>query len=121
MSALTRPSVPRTVHCQRSHIPGIAHYYVISTEVERSPAELWAAAGAVASALARDELGDPGAFALVFNGRATRRRPWPHVHVFLARTIAGRRWALCCYTLKHLTRWRRWGLLRWWTERQSRG
>lgn len=104
MSVRTRRSAPPAVHCSRSHIPGIDHYYVISIDTERSAAELWAQAGAVASALAQDQLGDPGAFALVFNGRATRRRPWPHVHVFLARTIAGRRWALCCYTLKHLTR-----------------
>lgn len=96
-----------TPRCHRGDLPGVAHYYVISAEPGTAVDSLWSHAGATAARLALRELGDAGAFTLVFNGRATRRRPWPHVHVFLARTVAGRRWALGCYYLKHLTRWAR--------------
>ncbi len=103
---------PPTLTCARGQIPGVALYYVITAQEAVDAGDLWAGAGGLASRLAAEHLGDADAFTLVFNGATTRRRPWPHVHVFLAATRAARRWALLCYFLKHLTRWWTWPLFR---------
>lgn len=97
----------------RGRLPGVHRYYLLVAEDPRPEAPFpWAQASLEAAELARAELGDPEAFTLLYNGARTRRRPWPHAHVLLARSVAEKRWALLCYHLKHLTRWWRWPLLR---------
>lgn len=97
----------------RGRLPGVSRYFLLLGEEGSAGAPFpWHEARELARALAREELGDPEAFTLLYNGARTRRRPWPHVHVLLARSVAEKRWALLCYHLKHLTSWWRWPLLR---------
>jgi hypothetical protein len=97
---------------QRGRLPGVAHYYLLVATGQSSQSFPWQAAQELAAELALTELGDPEAFTVLYNGARTRRCPWPHVHVILARTVAEKRCALLCFHLKHLTRWWRWPLLR---------
>ena len=110
MSAPPAGGVHLEVH--RGHLPGVARYFLlVAPELPGAPFP-WHEALDLAAELAQTELGDPEAFTLLYNGARTRRCPWPHVHVLLARTVREKRWALLCFHLKHLTRWWRWPGLR---------
>ena len=56
--------------------------------------EMFYLAQRTASELGTRFHGDPGCFAILFSGRRTRRRPWPHFHIIAARNVAGKRRAL---------------------------
>jgi hypothetical protein len=102
-------------------VPGVPHYLVLApreaeaggssagsdVSTERADAELAqlvALAAEVAARVARRRFGDAGCFTLLASGARARRRPWPHVHIVLAESVAAKRRALLWLSLKHVTR-----------------
>lgn len=55
-------------------------------------------------AVARALHGDPECFTLLYNGARTRVRPWTHVHILPARSVAGKHWMLLCLSVKRMLR-----------------
>lgn len=99
-------------------LPLVRHYYVVHLAPGARPAtprdieELWALAHQIARQLAAATYADPECFSLLFNAARTRRQPWPHIHILLARSTMQKRWGLICLSLKHVLRWWRWPLIR---------
>ena len=93
-------------------IPGLRGYHVLALPGEPpgpdDEAELFLCARGVARALASARHGDPDCYSLMYSAARTRRRPWPHVHIVIASSVATRRRAVLLLQLKHLFRWRRW-------------
>jgi len=87
-------------------LPGIPGYRVLSVEEtdlgQEDMAELLIEAQRQAGAIARERLGDPQCYTLLMNGSRTRRRPWVHVHIIPANSVRAKRFALCCFILKHV-------------------
>ena len=113
-SSIARFGLPSGASCELSapKLPLVRGYYALSL-VEASPGEadlvaLWTLAHRLARDLASRTHGDPECFSLLFNAARTRRKPWAHVHIILARSPAQKRWVLLCLSLKRFLRWRRW-------------
>ena len=92
-------------------LPGLSTYHVLffaseqgepSQEEER---EMFMVAQVAASQLATRYCGDPGCYAILFSGRRTRRRPWPHFHIVAVRNLAAKRRALALLHVKSLLIW----------------
>ena len=78
-------------------LPLVRNYHVLSLEGTPDPErvdELWVLAHRVARALAEQAHGDPECYSLLYNAERTRRRPWAHVHILLARSPEEKRWAM---------------------------
>lgn len=106
-------------------LPLLPHYHVVSaTEGAPPPSpseidEMWCVAHALARSLGRALFADEECFSVLYNGARTRRRPWPHFHVILARSPGEKRRALLALSAK---RWLRvlWRAVRWLTRRRAR-
>ena len=100
----------------RRALPGLRTYYVLALRTadysRGDVGELQSLAHRVGRMLARRHYGDPECYSLLYNAARTRRRPWPHVHILVARSVADKRWCMLVFQLKHLLRWRRWPLIR---------
>jgi len=87
-------------------LPGVPGYRALSVEEtelgQEDMAELLLRAQRLARAIAQEELGDPQCYTLLMNGSRTRRRPWLHIHIIPASSVRAKRFALCCFMLKHL-------------------
>jgi len=94
-------------------LPGLPGYRVLALKApsrgDEDVVALLACAERLARRLARERLGDPQCYTLLFNGAGTRRRGLPHVHIILARGVREKRWALLCLALKRVLRWFRRG------------
>lgn len=66
--------------------------------------EMFALAHAIARARGEALFGDPGCFAVLYNGARARRMPWAHFHIIPARSPAERRFVLFCLLLKRWSR-----------------
>ena len=73
-----------------------------SAEEER---EMFGLAYESASRLGTRHHGDPGCFVILYSGRRTRRRPWPHFHIVPARDLRDKRRALLLLHLKRVLAW----------------
>lgn len=95
---------------QKPYVPGLQHYYVLSVPENGTPplaeelAELTLLAHEAGRALAREYLGDPGCYSLIYNAERTRRRPWPHFHILLAASTFEKRLSFTLLQLKHVLR-----------------
>ncbi len=95
-------------------LPLLPHYHVVSWPEGAPPPSteeidaMWRIAHALARELGARHFGDEQCFTVLYNGARTRRRPWPHFHVILARTPAEKRRALLALSLKRWLRmlWR---------------
>lgn len=100
----------------RRTLPGLQTYYVLALRTKDCSSsdvgELQSLAHRIGRMLARRHYGDPECYSLLYNAARTRRRPWPHVHILVARSVADKRWCMLVFQLKHLLRWRRWPLVR---------
>ncbi len=100
----------------RRTLPGLQTYYVLALRTKSCSSsdvgELQSLAHRIGQMLARGHYGDPECYSLLYNAARTRRRPWPHVHILVARSVADKRWCMLVFQLKHLLRWRRWPLVR---------
>jgi hypothetical protein len=105
-------------------VPLVRNVYALSiVDAEpghADPVALWTLAHRLARELAEQAHGDPECFTLLFNAARTRRKPWPHVHIILARSPTEKRWVLLCLSLKVLLRWRRWPGIRALVQRDLR-
>lgn len=114
-------SEPRSVELivRAPDLPLLPHYHVVSWPEHAAPPaphqidEMWRVAHALARTLGQQLFGDEQCFTVLYNGARTRRRPWPHFHVILARTPREKRRALLALSAKRwlrvLVRWtRRW-------------
>ncbi len=105
-----RLSTGRTCLLARPALPFLAHYHVLSLangEGQPSDAEIdemLLVANQKARALGRRYHGDAECFSLVYNGRRTRRRPWPHVHILPTGSLAAKRLTFLLFSLKHVLR-----------------
>lgn len=75
--------------------------------------ELLLLAHRIGRMMASRHYGDPECYTLMYNGARTRRKPWPHVHLLIARSVSDKRRGVLFLQLKHLLRWRRWFIVRW--------
>lgn len=100
----------------RRALPGLRTYYVLALRTkdwsQSDIGELQSLGHRVGRMLARRHYGDPECYSLLYNAARTRRRPWPHVHILVARSVADKRWCMLVFQLKHVLRWRRWPLIR---------
>ena len=76
---------------------------------------MWSVAHALGRTLGRRLHGDEECFTVLYNGGRTRRRPWPHFHVILARSPGEKRRALLALSFKRFLR----TIVRW--ARRLRG
>lgn len=74
----------------------------------------------VARSLALLHFHDRECYALMYSAGRTRRKPWPHVHVLVARSVAQRRRGVLLLQLKHLLWWTRWPLVRYFVKQPDR-
>jgi hypothetical protein len=106
-------------------LPLLPHYHVVSWPESAPPPtfgeidEMWRVAHALARALGKELFGDEQCFTVLYNGARTRRRPWPHFHVILARSTGEKRRALLALSAKRWLRWI-WRMARRWTGRGGR-
>lgn len=102
---------------------GLPTYHVLFFASERGEPsqqeerEMFMVAQVAAARLATRYCGDPGCYAILFSGRRTRRRPWPHFHIVAVRNLAAKRRALALLHIKSLLIWlerlaARWSLFR---------
>lgn len=100
----------RAIVVRAPEIPLLSHYHVVSWPEGATPPsareidEMWSVAHALARELGRRLFGDEECFTVLYNAARTRRRPWAHFHVILARTPAEKRRALLVLLAK---RWLR--------------
>ncbi len=90
-------------------IPFLKQYYVLHLRenIDNTSDDLKhlsQTAHRVARALARDNYNNSECYSLVYNAQETSRRPNPHIHIFLAQSIAEKRKAFFYYCVKHITR-----------------
>lgn len=114
MSAPAAPpptlSTGRALEVRAPALPFLPHYHVVSwprgapVPSPHEIDEMWSVAHALARRLGRALFGDEECFTVLYNGARTRRRPWPHFHVILARTPREKRRALLALSAK---RWLR--------------
>jgi hypothetical protein len=99
----------RVCRLSRPHLPGLSDYYVLSLGDEPPSAVEVEAAGSLAHRVGRElaqaRHGDPECYSLIYNAGRTRRRPWPHFHIVLARSTGEKRRAFWLLQLKHVLRW----------------
>ena len=111
-----RLSSGRRCALSKPSLPGLRRYYVLAlceagyTSVDLR--EQSALAHRIGQMMARRHFGDPECYTLLYNAARTRRKPWPHVHILVARSVAEKRRDLLLFQLKHLLRWRRWPVFR---------
>jgi hypothetical protein len=100
-------------------LPGLRDYYVLSVGEDGSAStpdeiyELSVLAQRLGRDLAREQHGDPECYSIIYNAGRTRRMPWPHFHILMARSMQEKRRVFFLLHLKHLLRWRKWPLVRW--------
>lgn len=105
----------RRVELRAPIVPFVPAYRVLSwpravggrdeaTATHEEIDEMFALAHAIARERGEHLFGDPGCFAVLFNGARARRMPWPHFHLIPARSPAERRFVLFCLLLKRLSR-----------------
>lgn len=91
-------------------LPLLPHYHVVSWPEGAPPPtprdidEMWRVAHALARSLGERLFADEQCFSVLYNGARTRRRPWAHFHVILARSPGEKRRALLALSAK---RWLR--------------
>jgi hypothetical protein len=108
VTSLRLPS-GRTCRLSQPRLPGLPDYYVLSLgEAPTGEGEVEAAAALahrVGRELALWRHGDAECYSLIYNAERTRRRPWPHFHIVLARSTLDKRRAFLLLHLKHVLRW----------------
>ncbi len=98
----------------RPRVPFVPDYCVLSTRAQSVTLDaLLTEAVVVARQEALAKFGDPQCYSLLCNAGRTRRCPWPHVHIILAADVRSKRRAMAFLLLKHLTRPRRWRIVRY--------
>jgi hypothetical protein len=102
-------------------LPLLPHYHVVSWPQGAPPPSteqidaMWRVAHALARQLGAERFGDEQCFTVLYDGARTRRRPWPHFHIILARTPGEKRRALIALSAK------RWLRILWRLARQIVG
>lgn len=100
----------RTLVVRAPQLPFLRHYHVVSWPEGAPPPtageidEMWRVAHTLARSLGRALFADEECFSVLYNGARTRRRPWAHFHVILARSPGEKRRALLALSAK---RWLR--------------
>lgn len=106
---------------RRQALPGVKNCYVVALHGAswsgREVEELYLLAHRIGRMLGRRHFGDAECYSLTYNAARTRRRPWPHVHVLIARSVSEKRRNMVFMMLKNVLRWRRWPWLRWLSDR----
>lgn len=100
----------RVCRVDNPRLPLLPDYHVLyfpgrqgrPSEVEIE--EMLVLARRTARRLGRELHGDPECYTVLFNGARTSRRPWVHFHVLPVESVAKKRWALLCLTLKRCLR-----------------
>jgi hypothetical protein len=99
----------RALSLSQPRLPGLSDYYVLALgETAPSDDELDEAsvvAHHVGRELALRRHGDAECYSLIYNAGRTRRRPWPHFHILLARSTLEKRRAFLLLQMKHVLRW----------------
>jgi hypothetical protein len=100
----------RTCTLRPRPLPGLPTYHVLFFADEGEPSqaeerEMFVHAQLAASGLAQRYHGDPGCYVILFSGRSTRRRPWPHFHIVAVRGVAAKRRALVLLHVKRVLIW----------------
>lgn len=102
---------------RRPALPGVQNYYLValpgSAVGTRDIEELYLVAHRIGRMMGRRRFGDAECYTLMYSGARTRRRPWPHVHVLVAGSVADKRRNIFFLQMKHLLRWRRWPFFQW--------
>jgi hypothetical protein len=107
-------------------LPGLPTYHVLFCASERGELsqteerEMFMLAQVAAAGLALSYCGDPGCYVILFSGRSTRRRPWPHFHIVAVRGVAGKRRALVLLYVKRFLIWLQRVAARPWFVRRMR-
>jgi hypothetical protein len=107
-----RLTTGRRCTLSQPRVPGLKKYFVLSlpgcTLSSTEAGQFHLLALQIAGELANRSYGDSECFALMYSAGRTRRKPWPHVHIVVASSVAARRRSVLLLQLKHVLWWRRW-------------